>query len=125
MRFLRCLITLLALFSLIGATSALADSSGGNTVVFTNNTSYTVDEFYSSNSDAASWNTASSNNLLAGQSVQPGQSVTINIPVSGGYDGDGGGGCSYDLMAVAYGSAQFAYQYGVNVCGGGSWTLTP
>lgn len=118
MKFLRNLVIFLALFSVSGVTSAVAQS-----VVLTNNTSYVVNRLYASSSSTSNWSTSPSDNLLAGQSVQPGQSVTINIPTGGG-DGDAGDGCAYDLMAVLYGDTQFAYQYQVNVCDGGNWTIT-
>jgi len=109
----RYLWALLVLFSTTGVTtSALA--SGTKTVVVTNNTSYTVNAFYASPSDTAGWDT--SNNLLAGQTVAPGQAATITIA-------DGLGECTYDLMAILYGIAQYAYQYQVDACGGGIWNI--
>jgi len=122
MKWLSSMAVLLALFSLTGITSAIAGSGGGPNVVLTNNTSYTVNELYASSSDASGWNVSPSNNLLTGQIVQPGQSVTVNIP--GGWGDDGSDGCSYDLMAVLYGASQYDYDYGVNACDGGSWTIT-
>ena len=119
MKWLSSMAVLLALFSLTGITSAIAGSGGGPNVVLTNNTSYTVNELYASGSDVSGWDVSPSNNLLNGQIVQPGQSVTISIPGSGG-----DGGCSYDLMAVLYGASQYAYQYQVNACDGGGWTIS-
>jgi hypothetical protein len=112
MKLLRYLPIFLVLFGVTGVTGAIADNS--QSVVVINNTSYTLTEFYASDVDSSSWDT--SNNLLSGQSVGPGQQTTINI------SGDNGD-CSYDLMAVLYGAAQHAYQYQVNTCDGGSWTI--
>ena len=106
-------LALLPLITMIAATSATADS--GKTVVVVNNTPYTVNEFYASGSDSSSWDTT--NNLLAGQTVAPGQQTTVNIA-------DTGSECDYDLMAVLYGAAQHAYQYQVNACSGGTWTIS-
>jgi len=113
MKLLRYLPMVLILSGVTGVTRAIADNS--NSVVVINNTSYTLTEFYASDSDSASWDT--SNNLLSGQSVGPGQQATINI------DGDGDH-CAHDLMAVLYGAAQHAYQYEVDTCDGGSWSIT-
>jgi hypothetical protein len=84
------------------------------TVQVTNGTQYTMTQFYASASDATAWNMT--NNLIAGQSLAPGQSMTINI---GSADN-----CTFDLMAVLYGAAQYAYKYTVNPCNGGTWTIT-
>ena len=87
---------------------------GTKAITVTNNTSYTMNEFYVSASDDSGWD--SSVNLIAGQSLAPGQVTTINIA-------DGLAVCHYDLMAVLYGAAQRAYQYRVNACRNGSWTI--
>ncbi len=84
------------------------------TVQVTNGTQYTMTQFYASASDATGWDMT--NNLIAGQSLAPGQSMTINV---GSADD-----CTFDLMAVLYGAAQYAYKYTVNPCNGGSWTIT-
>lgn len=94
---------MIVLLSTTGVTSAIASSKS---VTVTNNTSYTMTEFYASASSSSSW---SSNNLFAGQTLAPGQETTINI-------NDGLANCTYDLMAVLYGSAQEAYTYSVNAC---------
>jgi hypothetical protein len=116
MKSIRNIAAMIVLFSIAGATSALANK----TVVVTNNTSYTMTQFYASPADASSWDTT--NNLYAGQSLAPGQQATITIGGSG--DGGEGDGCSYDLMAVLYGATQAAYTYSVNACSGGSWAIT-
>ncbi|MBF6561217.1 MAG: hypothetical protein IVW56_13080 [Candidatus Binataceae bacterium] len=97
-----------------GVRGAIASTKS---VVVTNTTSYTMSEFYASVTGASTWDTT--NNLIAGQTISPGQTITISIPdVSGA-------GCNYDLMAVLYGAAQFAYQYQVDACDAGSWTIKP
>ena len=105
MKSTRCLTALLVLFSMIGVSSG--DANQGKSVILTNNTSYTVNEFYASASDSSAWDT--SNNILTGQTVGPGQQTTITIP-------DASDTCDYDLMAVLYGAAQHAYQYQINAC---------
>ena len=112
MKPLRFVPVLLLFFGMSGATAALATNNV--TVQVTNNTSYTMTEFYASSSDSAGWDTT--NNLMAGQSLAPGQTTTINV----GKADD----CSFDLMAVLYGASQFAYQYSVNPCSGENWTIT-
>ncbi len=85
----------------------------GGTVMVTNSTPYTLTAFYASPSDYSAWSTA--NNLITGTPLAPGQSTTVTIT---GWD------CEYDLMGILYGAAQYAYQYEVNACGGGSWNIT-
>jgi len=113
MKSLRYFSVLLVLFAMTSVPHAVASSS--KTVTVTNNTSYTMSEFYASASADSAWDT--SNNLLAGQTVAPGQSTTITIA-------DGEDHCHYDLMAVLYGAAEHAYQYGVDACEGGTWTIS-
>jgi hypothetical protein len=113
MRLLRYFSALALLAGVMG-TNAIAD--GGKSVVVINNTSYTLNELYASASDNSDWDTT--NNLLAGQILRPGQEATVSIA-------DSSAACSYDLMGVLYGSAQYAYQYQVNACSGYSWTITP
>ena len=115
MKSIRKIAVLIVLFSIAGVTAAIADNP--KSVVVTNNTSYTMTQFYASSSDSSSWNT--NNNLFAGQSLGPGQQATITIN-----DGGGDDKCNYDLMAVLYGTTQAAYTYSVNTCGGGSWSIT-
>ena len=103
---------LIALCVLAGARQAFA--SNAKTVIITNNTSYTMSELYASACDNTSWDTT--NNLVAGQSLAPGQTATITIA-------DGLEACHYDLMAVLYGAAEHAYQYQVNACEGTGWTI--
>jgi hypothetical protein len=79
-------------------------------------TSYTLNELYASASDNADWDTT--NNLLAGRIVGPGQQTTVSIA-------DGSPACSYDLMGVLYGASQYAYQYQVNTCSGAVWSIAP
>ena len=112
MKPIRYFLAPLVLFSTIGVASA----NQGKSVVVTNSTSHTVNELYASASDSTAWDT--SNNILAGQMVGPGQQITVNIP-------DASDTCVYDLMAVLYGAAQHAYQYQVNACEGDSWTINP
>jgi hypothetical protein len=119
MKSIRNIAAMIVLFSIAGATTALANKA----VVVTNNTSYTMVSFFASSSDASTWDTSPSNNLYAGQSLAPGQQATITIG-SGGGDGGEGDGCSYDLMAVLNGATQAAYTYSVNACSGGSWSIT-
>jgi hypothetical protein len=117
MRLLRLLLTLLVLFSMAGVTSAIA--GGPNIVVVTNSTSYTMSEFYVSPSDNSTFDTT--NNLISGQTILPGQTTTIDVSsVVSNHDG-----CSYDLMGVLYGATQYAYRYRVDPCDGAIWTITP
>ena len=95
------------------ATTGLADF-GSKQVVVINNTNYTMTEFYASPSVNSSWDT--SNNLLAGQALAPGQTTTIAIS-------DGIDHCHYDLMAVLYGQAEYAYDYEVDACEGDTWNV--
>lgn len=99
----------LLLFTMASVSSAFADNA--KMVVVTNNTTYTMSEFYASDSERSAWDTT--NNLLAGQTVAPGQSTTITIA-------DDSDECTYDLMAVLYGAAEHAYQYQVYTCNGSS-----
>src|SRR5208337_2306413 len=94
----RYLLVFLLLFAIAGfAGSSLA--TGPKTVVVTNNTAYTVNAFYASPSDASGWDTT--NNLLAGLMIVPGQATTVTIA-------DSLSECTYDLMAILYGAAQYA-----------------
>jgi hypothetical protein len=117
MKSIRNIAAMIALFGIAGVTNALA----ANTIVVTNNTSYTMTQFYASPSSASSWDTT--NNLYAGQSLAPGQTATITVSSSNG-DGGEGDGCTYDLMAVLYGATQAAYTYSVNACNGGTWSIS-
>jgi hypothetical protein len=112
-------IVLFLLFSIAGMRGA-AIAGNPRTVVVTNNTSYTMTEFFASPSSSDSdWDTT--NNLFTGQTLAPGQQTTITI--DSGNDGDHH--CHYDLMAVLYGTTQAAYTYSVDTCGGGgSWSIT-
>jgi len=116
MKSLKYLSGLVVLFSLASVPSAVA---GSNTVAVTNDTPYTMTEFYASPSSSAAWDMTL--NLLAGQTVAPGQTTTITVASSGG---DGGDSCKYDLMAVMYGDAEHGYQYRVDVCEGASWSVS-
>jgi hypothetical protein len=112
MKILKYLWVLSGLFFIAAISVARAD--GGKTIIVTNNTSFTMTEFYASPSVDSSWeNTV---NLLAGQAIAPGQTTTITIA-------DGIYHCHYDLMGVLYGSAEHAYQYSMNACRGESWTV--
>jgi len=113
MKSMRYIAAMIVLFSIIGVTAAIAGTQ--KSVIVTNNTSYTLTEFYASASSASTWNT--SENLFAGQTLAPGQQATINI-------NDGTQNCTYDLMAVLYGATQYTYSYSVNTCSGGSWTIS-
>jgi hypothetical protein len=112
MKSLRYWPVLLLLFIPTGVSGIAAATI--KTVTITNSTAYAMSEFYASPSVNSSWDTT--NNLLAGQTVAPGQTTTITIA-------DGVNHCHYDLMAVLYGSAEHAYQYRVDACDGGSWTV--
>ena len=104
---------MIVLLCVTGVSSAIADTS--KTVTVTNNTGYTMTQFYVSASSSSGWNTTQ--NLLAGQTLAPGQQTTISI-------NDGSGNCLYDLMAVLFGAAQYAYSYSVDMCDGGTWTIS-
>jgi len=113
MKSMRYIAATIVLFIITGVTSAFASPKS---VVVTNNTSYTMTEFYASASSSSTW---SSTNLFAGQTLAPGQETTINI-------NDGLANCTYDLMAVLYGATQQAYTYSVNTCDddGSEWTIS-
>jgi hypothetical protein len=113
MKSIKFLPVLLALSTVTAVSNAVADRT--KTVTVINNTSLNLMEFYASPSANSGWDTT--NNLLAGQTLGPGQSATITIT-------DGVSHCHYDLMAVSYGSAQFAYQYSVNTCEGATWSVS-
>ncbi len=112
MKSLKYLPVLLGLSFMFLIPAAIAD--GAKSVIVTNNTSFTITEFYASPSVNTSWD--GSSNLIAGQTIAPGQTTTITIA-------DGIDHCHYDLMGILYGSAEHAYQYEVNACAGGSWTV--
>jgi hypothetical protein len=114
MKSIHKLAAMIVLFSVVGVSATFAANL--KSVVVTNNTSYTMTQFYASSSDASSWDT--SNNLFSGQTLAPGQQATIDVSSAGGGD------CTLDLMAVLYGATQTAYTYSVNACGGGSWTIS-
>ncbi len=99
-------VPVLLVFLCAGVTNAIATNNVS--VQVTNNTQYTMTEFYASDSDSPAWDT--SNNLFAGQSLAPGQQTTINI----GSAED----CTFDLMAVLNGANQYAYTYAINPCRG-------
>ena|ERR1700736_3251753 len=108
MRSIARIVGVVALICMIGAASASAKN-----VIVVNNTQYTLNSLYASASDASGWDTTS--NLLSA-TLAPGQQVSIAIS-------DGTSACSYDLMGVLYGAAQYAYQYKVNACDGETWTI--
>ena len=107
--------TVLAMLAFLGGSPkiSLADFHSKQVIV-TNSTVYTMTEFYASPSANSSWDTTT--NLLLGQSIAPGQTSTITIS-------DGIDHCHYDLMAVLYGNAEYAYTYEVNTCAGGTWNV--
>ena len=75
MKSVRNIAAMIVLFSIAGVTTAI----GGNpkSVVVTNNTSYTMTEFYASSSDSSSWD--SSANLFAGQTLAPGPIPRVTV----------------------------------------------
>ena len=106
----------IGLLLMTGASAAIADNT--KQVTLSNNTSYSMTEFYVSPSDSSSdWNT--DNNLLGGQIIAPGNSLTVTVA-------DGLDECTYDFMGVLYGVAEHAYQYQINICDGNSanWNVT-
>jgi hypothetical protein len=115
MKSIRSIAAMIVLFSVTCVSSTIADNS--KSVVVTNNTTYTMTEFYASTSDSSSWDTTT--NLFAGQSLAPGQQATINIAGSGDDEE-----CTYDLMAILNGATQAAYAYSINTCGGGTWSIS-
>jgi hypothetical protein len=102
----------LALCGLLASANAYADQ--GKSVVVVNQTSYTLVSFYASTSDAPGWDMT--NDLMAGLTLPAGGQTTIQVA---------GDGCQYDLMAILDGASQAAYQYQVDACDGGTWTITP
>jgi hypothetical protein len=113
MKSMRNIVAMIVLFSLTAVATASAHNP--KTIVVTNNTTYTMTQFYASTTDSSGWDTSA--NLFAGQTLAPGQQVTITID-------DGLHHCKYDLMAVLFGATQAAYTYSVNACQGGSWTIS-
>src|ERR1700693_2429038 len=100
MKFLKFMPPIVIVIALAAVPTAMADRTKNITVI--NNTTYTMTELYaSSRYHATDWSGCS--NLLSGQSVPPGQSMTI--PISDGTDY-----CHYDFMGVLYGAAQSSYQ---------------
>ena len=118
MKLLRVLPVSFALLFLTGVTGAFADGSGTLTATVVNNSSYTLNGIYASSSDAGNWTVNPSNNLINGQVIPPGQSVTVSIP------NNGTGGCSYDLLGELFGSNQYDYEYSLNACNGDTWTIS-
>src|SRR5208282_2201127 len=98
MKSLRYLSILVVLVGVTSATNAIAYHV--KTVVVINSTSYAIYELYASPSDNSTWDT--SNNLVAGQPIAPGQQAAVTIP-SGEYSRDPGYRCQSALMAVLYG----------------------
>ena len=109
---------MIVLLGIAGGSTAIA---GSKNVVVTNNTSYTMTEFYASSEDASTWNVSPINNLLTQLlglgSLLPGQQITIDLGLLGIDD------CKYDLMAVLSGTTQAAYKYSVDACDGDSWAI--
>ncbi len=116
MKFLKFMPPVVVAVALAAAPTAMADQTKSITVI--NNTTYTMTELYASSSyHATDW--SGSSNLLSGQSVGPGQSLTV--PIS-----DGTNYCHYDFMGILFGAAQASYQYTINTCDGnsGKWAVT-
>src|ERR1700733_10349510 len=116
MKFLKFVPPIAVAIALSAAPSAMANQTKNITV--TNSTTYTMTELYASSTyNATDW--SGSSNLLSGQSIAPGQSMTIPIA-------DGTNYCHYDFMGVLYGAAQRSYQYTIDTCHGDSanWTVT-
>ena len=115
MKSLRYPVAFLVFFSLIAvAGNTLADT---RVVLITNNTPYTLTGFYASWSYGTDVGWDTTNNLLGANTLAPG--LTLSVSVS-----DGTSHCHYDLMGILFGVTQYAYQYGVNTCGGGIWNIT-
>lgn len=115
MKSLHFLVAFLALFIVIAfGSNTLADT---RLVVVTNNTPYTLTALYASWSYGTDVGWDTSINLLAGNTLAPGLTTTVNVS-------DGTSHCHYDMMGILYGVTQYAYQYDVNSCGGGIWNIT-
>jgi hypothetical protein len=91
------------------ATSALALDRH---VLVTNDTSYTIREFYASNVGASSWQ----EDILGNDVLVPGDSINVNIDDASGY-------CKYDLRAV-FNDGTEATKRAVNVCEVAQFTFT-
>ena len=103
---------------MVASIAPLASADTTKNITVTNNTTYTMTQLYASSTyHSTDW--ASSTNLLVGQSIGPGQSITV--PIS-----DGTSYCHYDFEAVMYGTSQYSYAYTIDTCNGNSaqWTLT-
>jgi hypothetical protein len=115
MKSIRFALATLALTAAIFASGAGALADNTRSIVVTNSTPYTLTAFYASWYNDSGWDTT--NNLLAGNTVQPGQTTTV-------YINDGTHHCHYDLMGILEGVTQYAYQYMVDSCDYGNWNIT-
>ena len=93
----------------VPATSALALDRH---VLVTNDTSYTIREFYASNVGASSWQ----EDILGNDVLVPGDSINVNIDDASGY-------CKYDFRAV-FDDGTEATKPAVNVCEVARFTFT-
>jgi hypothetical protein len=78
----------------------------------TNDTSYTIREFYASNVGSNNWE----EDILGREMLEPGQTININIDDASGY-------CKYDFRAVFEDGGE-AIKQRVNVCEISRFTFT-
>ena len=104
--------TIAALSFLLAALPATASLALDRHVLVTNDTSYTIREFYASNGGAESWE----EDILGDAVLQPGDSVNVNIDDASGY-------CKYDFRAV-FEDGDEATKRAVNVCEVAEFTFT-
>ena len=104
---------LIVLLSVTGVATPFAGARA-RTVTVTNNTTYRMTEVYAAFYDSSNW--SGTPNLIAGHTIEPGQTATVVI-------NDGTKRCQYDLMAVLLGATQHAYHYQANACLGSGWQV--
>lgn len=94
----------------LSAQASLADNLNRHVMVI-NNTGFTMERFYASNTDATSWE----EDILGSDVLAPYSEIDVNID-------DGTGYCIYDFKAV-FDDGEEVISYNQNVCEIPSWTV--